>query len=55
MFHFIGKGLNVWDVRTHRHPDFVIDLSNGDVAADSYHKYKEDIKLLKDLGVSIHS
>jgi hypothetical protein len=33
----------------------VVDLSNGDVAADSYHKYKEDIELLKDLGVSTQS
>jgi beta-glucosidase/6-phospho-beta-glucosidase/beta-galactosidase len=47
--------VNVWDVETHRHPDFVIDFSNGDVAADSYHKYQEDIELVKDLGVGTHS
>lgn len=36
----------------HEHPDSVLDRSDGDVACDSYHKYKEDVALLKDLGVS---
>jgi beta-glucosidase len=38
---------------THSNPDYISDFSNGDVAADSYHKYAEDIKILKDLGVSM--
>ncbi|XP_050535529.1 myrosinase 1-like [Daktulosphaira vitifoliae] len=29
-------------------------LLNGDVACDSYHKYKEDIKILKELGVKVY-
>ncbi|KAL1095779.1 hypothetical protein V6Z11_D06G178900 [Gossypium hirsutum] len=33
-----GKGLNNWDVYTHR-PGKVIDGSNGDVAVDHYHRY----------------
>jgi Beta-glucosidase/6-phospho-beta-glucosidase/beta-galactosidase len=52
---FTGKGLNIWDTQTHNHPEYVHDFSNGDIAADSYHKYAEDIKLLKDLGVSTNS
>lgn len=32
----------------------VVDKTNGDVACDSYHKYKEDVKLLKDLGVDFY-
>ena len=28
------------------------DGSNGDVACDSYHKYKEDVQLLKNMGLS---
>jgi hypothetical protein len=31
----------------------VENQDNGDVACDSYHKYKEDVQLLKDLGVSM--
>jgi len=52
---FTGKGVNIWDTLTHDHPEHIYDSSNGDVAADSYHKYAEDIKLLKDLGVSMNS
>lgn len=37
---------------THQHPDWIADGLNGDVAADSYHLYKEDVRALKELGVS---
>lgn len=30
------------------------DRSNGDVADDSYHKYKEDIELIKDLNMDAY-
>ncbi|XP_074039722.1 myrosinase 1 isoform X2 [Leptinotarsa decemlineata] len=46
-----GKGISVWDYYT-QNTSFVIDGSNGNVACDSYHKYKEDIELLKQLGVN---
>ena len=45
-----GKGLSIWDVFT-RKEGVVKDGSNGDVACDSYHKYKEDVTLLAGLGV----
>lgn len=48
-----GKGLNVWDQFTHNHPELISDRSNGDIAADSYHKFDEDIKLVKGMGVII--
>jgi beta-glucosidase len=41
----------MWDRYTHTYPNAVVDGTNGDVAADFYHKYKEDIKRIKDLGV----
>ncbi|KAM1093087.1 hypothetical protein FF1_020328 [Malus domestica] len=45
-----GRGPCVWDTFTHKYPDKITDRSNGDVAADSYHRYKEDVGILKDMG-----
>lgn len=47
-----GKGENIWDYGTHKYPDRIADKSNGDIAANSYHLYKEDVKALKDTGVN---
>ncbi|KAL0012390.1 hypothetical protein SO802_007498 [Lithocarpus litseifolius] len=55
-----GKGLNNWDVYTHKPGDMtshfsssnIIDGSNGDVAVDHYHLYPEDIDLMASLGVN---
>ncbi|CAB4007837.1 beta-glucosidase, partial [Paramuricea clavata] len=43
-----GKGVNIWDTFSHT-PGKVWGNHNGDVACDSYHKYKQDVKLLKSL------
>ncbi|ONK54967.1 uncharacterized protein A4U43_UnF9060 [Asparagus officinalis] len=32
----------------------IADHQNGDVAVDSYHRYKEDIKILKDMGADAY-
>jgi len=45
--------MNIWDNFTHRDPSPIFDGSTGDVACDSYHKYAEDVQLLKNTGVSI--
>jgi beta-glucosidase/6-phospho-beta-glucosidase/beta-galactosidase len=50
--HISGKGANIWDTLTHERPYLVDDRSSGDVADDSYNLYTEDVKLLKDMGVS---
>lgn len=50
-FFFTGKGENIWDRMVHTNPSFVYNEENGDVACDSYHKYKEDVQLIKDIGV----
>lgn len=49
-----GKGVNIWDTLTHDRPQLMVDKSNADVACDSYHKYKEDVQLLKDLGAQFY-
>lgn len=41
----------MWDQYVHDYPQGIVDGSSGDVAADTYHKYKEDVQLLKELGV----
>ncbi|KAH9603521.1 hypothetical protein KSS87_004737 [Heliosperma pusillum] len=46
-----GKGLNNWDTFTHT-SGLIIDRSNGDVANDHYHRYKEDVELMADLGLN---
>ncbi|KAF2887266.1 hypothetical protein ILUMI_18907, partial [Ignelater luminosus] len=49
-----GKGENIWDRYTHTHPELILDGSNADVACDSYHKYEEDIALIKNMGVQFY-
>ncbi|XP_009617373.1 beta-glucosidase 18-like [Nicotiana tomentosiformis] len=46
-----GKGLNNWDVFTHE-AGHIADGSNGDIALDHYNRYREDIKLMEDMGVN---
>ncbi|MDF0488442.1 GH1 family beta-glucosidase [Sphingomonas sp. H39-1-10] len=45
-----GRGLTNWDVFSHT-PGKIVNNATGDVASDSYHRYGEDIALMKDLGV----
>ena len=45
-----GKGLSIWDVFS-RIPGKIRDGSTPDVSCDSYHRYREDIALMKRLGV----
>ncbi|CAH1965313.1 unnamed protein product [Acanthoscelides obtectus] len=39
---------------THTRPEMIIDGSNGDVASDSYHKYKNDVAIMKKVGVHFY-
>ncbi|KAG5887546.1 hypothetical protein JTB14_000402 [Gonioctena quinquepunctata] len=48
------KSPSIWDYTLHNNPSLVVNNANGDVACDSYHKYKEDVALLKELGVDFY-
>ena len=45
-----GKGLNIWDVYSHQ-PGKIEDGSTGDVACDHYHRFREDVQLMKEMGL----
>lgn len=47
-----GRCPSIWD--TFSHTGHTVNGDTGDVATDSYHRYKEDIALLKDLGVDAY-
>ena len=36
-----GRGPSVWDVFTHRVPDFIADNATGDIADNQYYLYKQ--------------
>ncbi len=48
-----GKGESIWDRFSHT-PDKIKDGSNGDIACDHYHRYQEDVDLMKFLGLKAY-
>lgn len=48
-----GKGESIWDRFSHT-PGKISDHSTGDVACDHYHRYKEDITLMRRLGLKAY-
>ncbi|MFC1402309.1 MULTISPECIES: GH1 family beta-glucosidase [Streptacidiphilus] len=51
--HEDGKGDSVWDTFTRR-PDAVRDGHTGDTACDHYHRFPEDVALMKGLGLDAY-
>jgi beta-glucosidase len=45
-----GRGPSVWDTFSHT-PGKIHNNDNGDVAADHYHRYRDDIKLMKQMNL----
>ncbi|KAK6190480.1 hypothetical protein SNE40_002342 [Patella caerulea] len=48
-----GKGPSIWDDFAHQ-SGRIANGDTGDVACDSYHKYKEDVQMLKHVGVTFY-
>src|SRR5262245_10364881 len=48
-----GKGPSIWDTYCHA-PGHIKNNDTGDVANDHYHRYKEDVALLKGIGVNAY-
>jgi beta-glucosidase len=48
-----GRGKSIWDTYAHT-PGKIRDGSTGDVANDHYHRYKDDVKLMKMLGAKAY-
>ncbi|WP_278911889.1 GH1 family beta-glucosidase [Deinococcus wulumuqiensis] len=48
-----GRGQSIWDTFC-REPGRIRDGSDGDVACDHYHRWEEDLDLLRDLGVDAY-
>ncbi len=45
-----GRGLSIWDTFSHT-PGRVRDGDTGDVAADHFHRWRDDVALMKHLGL----
>jgi beta-glucosidase len=48
-----GRTASIWDAFS-RVPGAVIAADNGDVACDHYHRFRDDVALMKDLGLDTY-
>ena len=48
-----GRGPSIWDDFA-RKPGAIIDGSNGDIACDHYHRYKDDVALMHGMGMQAY-
>lgn len=45
-----GKGLGIWDAMT-QEPGHIAHGETGNIACDHYHRYKEDVSIMKSIGL----
>src|ERR1700692_4254434 len=48
-----GRAASIWDVFAHT-PGKIERGETGDVACDNYHRFKEDVALMADLGIQAY-
>lgn len=48
-----GRGLSIWDTFC-QIPDAIANNENGNVACDHYHRFIEDITIMKDMGIKAY-
>ncbi|XP_065874771.1 beta-glucosidase 14-like [Euphorbia lathyris] len=49
-----GRGPCIWDTFIKKSSSSVADHSNASITTDQYHRYKEDVHILKDIGFDIY-
>ena len=49
-----GKGPSIWDDLTHDRCGFILDGGTGDTACDHYHRFREDVALMAELGIQTY-
>lgn len=48
-----GKGLSIWDAFAHT-PGRITNNDTGDIACDQYHRFEEDVRLMRQMGVTAY-
>ena len=48
-----GRGVSIWDTFSHT-PGNIKNGDTGDAAADSFHRWQEDVQLVKDMGLGAY-
>jgi beta-glucosidase len=48
-----GKGPSIWDTFSHI-PGKIFEKQNGDVACDHYHRYRDDVGIMAELGLNAY-
>ncbi|MEY4348103.1 MAG: hypothetical protein RIS43_522, partial [Actinomycetota bacterium] len=48
-----GRGASIWDTFCAT-PGKVVNAENGDIACDHYHRFEDDVALMKELGVQTY-
>ncbi|CAK1544189.1 unnamed protein product [Leptosia nina] len=49
-----GKSESIWDRISHTIPCIVKNCDTGDIAANSYHNYKRDVEMIRELGLDFY-